>query len=234
MKKTLLVIVLLFSISLSVFFLGHIVLKEYFNQTYYYTPNLINTNIEEANNLIENSPLKILEASQEFSQAKAGDIFMQEPRPGSVVKKGRIIRVWVSKGTQDKVVPDVSGLSYLDAKSIIESNGFPIGQTSTVSLNLPVGTVIATDPAANSTASKEQAVNFLVNKESNVSSTRMPDLIGLSLDDSKAILKDNSLILGDVTYEKYEGIDPGIVVETSIEVNTSLQPGSSINLKISK
>ena len=50
MKKTLLVIVLLFSISLSVFFLGHIALKEYFNQTYYYTPNLINTNIEEANN----------------------------------------------------------------------------------------------------------------------------------------------------------------------------------------
>lgn len=234
MKKTLLVIVLLFSISLSIFFTGNLILREYFNKEYYYTPDLVNININEAKNLVKNSPIRILEASEEFSQSKAGDIFLQEPHAGTVVKKDRIIRVWVSKGTQDKTLPDVSGLNYLDAKSIIESNGFPVGQTSTVSLNLPVGTVIATDPSPNTLAPKDVAINFLVNKESTSSSTRMPDLVGLSLADSRLILSDNSLLLGQVTYEQYEGIDPGVVVETSIEPNEILATGSSINLKVSK
>lgn len=234
MKKSVFILLLLVSISLSFYFAGKTALKTYFNQRYFYTPSLVGLNIDDVTKSIEDSPVKILKVSDEFSKERIGDIFMQDPKPGTVIKKGRILRVWVSKGAENFSLPNVIGLNVLDAKSIIETQGFSIGTISTVSMNLPSGTIVATDPEPESITDKKRPINLLVNKESESSHTKMPDIIGIPLHEAEAILKNHSLLLGTVTNVEYEGIEPGIIIESNIEFNSTVPTGAMINVKVSK
>ncbi|MGL5099495.1 MAG: PASTA domain-containing protein, partial [Fusobacteriaceae bacterium] len=134
----------------TLYFLGQIGLKEYFNEYYFIAPNLIGKNIDNIELRGGNLPIKIVENPREFSERPAGEIFMQDPMAGKKIKRNRIVRIWVSKGSADLTVPDIKGLEENDAESIINSKGLTVGTVSTVSLSLQEGEVVATDPEVGS------------------------------------------------------------------------------------
>lgn len=216
------------------YFGGKIALKEYFNEFFYYTPNLIGKNIDSTLSAAKNSPIKIIEEEREFSEIPAGEIFMQEPGAGKVIKRGRIIKVWVSKGSSDIVVPDVKGLDVNDARSILSSKGLQIGNTSFVSLPLLQGEVVSTDPSIGKAVLKGSKVSLLVNRSSSSAKIKMPDLIGLTLEEAKIELQNSSLVMGKITSIPFPGLEPGVVVETSIEPNATISAGSIVDLQVSK
>ncbi len=234
MKKFLLWLIAFISVVGVLYFSINISLKTYFNNSFYYTPNLIGMNIEDIKLLTKNSPIRIEEVSKEFSKEPEGIIFMQEPDSKEIIKKNRVIKIWVSKGSNDIGVPNVVGLNYIDAKSIIESKGFKVGEILAVTVDSPMDEVISTEPAPDTLLLSSEKVNLLVNKNSEVSKVEMPDLIGLSLSEATTILKDSSLILGTIKYENYESIEPNIVIETSVEYKAELTTGSTVNFIVSK
>lgn len=219
---------------IALYFSAKVGLKEYFNEYYYITPNLVGKNIDTIELSGENLPIKIVKNPREFSERAPGEIFMQDPIPGKKIKRNRIVRIWVSKGSADIVVPDVKGLDENDAKSVINSRGLTVGNISTVSLSLQEGEVVGTDPAVGSEILRGGRVSLLVNRNSNRSSVRMPDLLGFTLDEAKELLQQNSLIMGTLTYTEFQGFERGIVIETSVEANKSVGPGTVINIVLSK
>ncbi|MGL6063635.1 MAG: PASTA domain-containing protein [Fusobacteriaceae bacterium] len=234
MKKNLLRLLALLSL-VGVFYLSiDISLKIYFNNSFYYTPDFIGMNINDVKLLTSTSPIRIVEVSQEFSKKPQGTIFMQEPISNKVIKKNRAIKVWVSKGLSNVGIPDVTGLNYTDAKSIIESKGYKIGEILTVTADSPTGEVISTEPPAASLLSSSEKVNFLINKNFETSTVEMPDLLGLTLSEATTILRDSSLLLGNIKYENFESIEPDIVVKTSADYRTKLPGGSFIDFTVSK
>ncbi|MGL4393077.1 MAG: PASTA domain-containing protein [Fusobacteriaceae bacterium] len=150
------------SIIVIIFLIFNVGLDLFFNEKYYYTPDFSKMNIEDAVSAVQNTPIKIQVGSEEFSSEPAGTIFLQEPEAGRVVKKGRVITVLVSKGQNEKVVPDVAGINVEDAHSIIQSKGFSFGNLVKVFANLPEGQVIATDPSSNEVAPMSNQINILV------------------------------------------------------------------------
>ena len=98
----------------------------YFNETYYKVPNLKSYTIKESEKILENSDLNLRKMGEEFSELPIGEIFLQEPEPGSIVKKDRNIKVWVSKGEALVDVPNRVGMNYLDPKVRAEQKGLII------------------------------------------------------------------------------------------------------------
>lgn len=234
MKKFFLWLLLLCSLGISLYFGVYLAAETYFNESFYYAPNLVGLNIDTAKSATSNAPIQIMVDSQEFSKAPINQIFRQDPDPGQVIKKDRIIRVWVSKGNNDKVVPDLSGINILDAKSIIESKGFKVGSISNVSLNFSEGEVISSNPSPNDLAMRGDKINLLVNSGSRVSTVEMPDLIGLPINEARDVLKESNLFLGTVSYEIYQDVDPGTIVKASVDYKASVKSGSTINVTVSK
>ncbi|MGL4254111.1 MAG: PASTA domain-containing protein [Fusobacteriaceae bacterium] len=218
----------------TLYFIAQIGLKEYFNEYYFIAPNLIGKNIDNSELKGANLPIKIVENPREFSERPAGEIFMQDPVSGKKIKRNRIVRVWVSKGSADLTVPDVKGLEENDAKSIINSRGLSVGNISTISLPLQEGEVVATDPEVGIGILRGGKVSLLVNRNSNKGNVKMPDLLGVTLNEAKDILQENSLILGALTYQEFPGLESGIVVETSVEANKSVVQGTVIDIILSK
>ena len=61
--------------------------KIYFNETFYSVPDLKTLTLAEAEKMLENNELNIRNMGEEFSELPVGEIFLQEPEAGNIVKK---------------------------------------------------------------------------------------------------------------------------------------------------
>ncbi len=232
MKKVYIYILIALSVIVILFFGTNIFLIKYFNKSFYYTPNLVGYHVDEATRMIKGRGVGIKIAEKEFSKAPIGTIIFQDPIENQVIKKNRRISVWISKGASEDEFPDITGLKYIDAKSIIENSGYEIGNIFNIISEFPTGEVIATEPSAGNRILKKEKINILVS--SDVEIIKAPDLVGLTFEEGKESLKKKSLLLGKIEYVTFEEMEPNIIIEASVLPKTDVIKGSSVDLKVSK
>lgn len=222
------------ALVLIAFFSLKIFEKVYFNETYYYVPDLKTLTVSEAEPMLEKESLSLRNMGDEFSTLPVGQIFMQEPEAGSVVKKNRNIKVWVSKGEALVEVPELAGMNFLDAKAIAEQKGLVIDRVTTTKANLPYNQVISTDPATNRLLRRGEKISFLINGSEQLAEVRMPDLMGVPVDEAENILSENSLLLGKITYVSFPQIEEGLVIDTSVVGGRKIPAGTTIDITVNK
>ena len=175
-------------LGVATFFSLKVFEKYYFNETYYKVPNLKSLNLEEAEELLTSNDLNIRNMGDQFSELPVGEIFMQEPEAGSIVKKNRNIKVWVSKGEALVEVPQLVGMNFLDAKAIAEQKGLVVDRVASTKAVMAYNEVIATDPNTDTLLKKGQKISFLINSSEQMMETKMPDIIGINLDEANDLL----------------------------------------------
>lgn len=213
------------------FFVG---LQVYFNRFYYYTPDFTGMSYSEVQKELPSGTVNVIEEGQDFSDYPKGVIFKQDPGAEKVVKKGRNIKVWVSKGREIYKVPDFIGYNLLEVRADLDKAGVQSGTVAYINSNLPYNTIIATNPRVGSSLVKGQKLSFLVSKFENKAEVIVPELSGLTIDEAKTLLDRNGLILGNVTYVKILGLDSGIIVESSIKAKQKVSAGTTIDLTVSQ
>lgn len=204
----------------------------YFNEKYYKVPNLKSYTVKEVTEALKNSELSIKEAGEEFSDLPIGEIFLQEPEANSVVKKGRTIKVRVSKGKALVQVPNLVGMNYLDAKVIAEQKGLIIDKVITVKAQGEYNEVLATDPNTNTLMTRGEKISFLVNGAEQVVEVKMPDIIGISFDSALEILTKNSLIVGNVEFTSIPEVQKNVIIKSSVKSGEKIPAGSAVDLTI--
>lgn len=206
----------------------------YFHEKYYKVPDLKSYTFEEAEKIVDKTDLKVRKMGKEFSSYPIGEIFLQEPEPGSIVKEGRNIRVWVSQGTALVDVPNLNGMNYLDAKVLAESKGLIIDKVVTVNGVGKYNEVLATDPNTNTLLTKGEKISFLVNGQENVVQVKVPDIVGLPVAEGTDILFKNSLILGNTSYMSIPNIEKDVILKTSISAGSKVAAGSTIDIVVNR
>jgi eukaryotic-like serine/threonine-protein kinase len=112
----------------------------------------------------------------------AGRIIMQEPAPGTNVRRGRSIRVVVSTGGETLTVPSLIGQPSRQADLEIRRQGLASGWESHVhDAAAPAGRVIDQAPAAGALAASGERVDRLVGDGARDPRWVMPDLAGRPL-----------------------------------------------------
>ena len=102
--------------------------RYYFNEFYYKAPNLTGLSIEEAKKTISKSPLNIREMGEVYSDLPYGTVALQEPAEGTIVKRSRNMKVWVSKESPSVFLDDLVGMNYIEASSLLNKNGMTVGE----------------------------------------------------------------------------------------------------------
>ncbi|HEL2057926.1 TPA: Stk1 family PASTA domain-containing Ser/Thr kinase [Streptococcus suis] len=128
-------------------------------------------------------------------------------------------------------VPDVTGQTLEIAKEKIETAGLLVGNvTSEASTEIPEGSVIRTNPAANSSKREGSTVDIVVAVEEAVN---IPDLVGKDAETAQAELE--NLGFEVVLKEDYsDTVSAGKVIKTSPNANTSHQKGTTVTVTVSK
>jgi len=119
-----------------------------------------------------------------------GAVIIQKPDPGSRLRRGSEIRLVVSRGGDQVIVPDLTGLGVTEASQVLIERGLALGRTARVhSDGYPENQVIAQDPQPGSLLSLGSPVDLLVSLGPELASYIMPDLVGKEEADAVRLLK---------------------------------------------
>jgi serine/threonine-protein kinase len=198
-------------------------------------PDVVGYDLSGAEEVLKMTDLNIEVISEEYHPDKDdGTVISQNPKSGTMVKAGRIIKVVVSIGQKDVIVPQVAGFSVRQALLNIEAAGLILGDIDwTHSDSLPPKVVVFSYPTSGTEIPMGSAVNLMVNRGSLSGIVYMPRLIGRPLEEARTILSNLNLIIGLVTEVTDENYLPETVLEQSVEPATELEIGEEIDLVVS-
>lgn len=172
-----------------------------------------------------------------------GHVFSQNPAPGSKVKKDRNIKLTINAHSTKMVkMPNLVGYSLRQAKTEILASGLTVGRlmyredlaTNNVLDQFIAGRYVApgTDVEA------ESPVDLLLGLSPDESDTFIPYLVGFTLPVAKENLFENSLNLGNVSYDEtvqtYQDTLRAVVYQQNptYSAGAPVRMGTTINLKL--
>ncbi len=163
-------------------------------------PDLVGKDVVSALELLTDLQLNTKVSGSEYSdQFPKNHVTFQEPEAGSEIKKDRDVRIMISKGTRNILMPNLVALSEQQARMIMEENGISRGQLSrTFNKNIEKDRIMAQVPAAGVMITRGAAVDLLVSVGPRSAELMMPDLAGLSVDKAVFRVEKSNLALGTI------------------------------------
>ena len=166
-------------------------------------PDLVGKDVVSVLELLTDLQLNTKVSGSEYSaQFPKNHVVFQEPEAGSEIKRDRDVRIIISKGPQNILMPNLITLSEQQARMIIEENGLSEGSLSHTYDNImEADHVIAQFPAAGTMITRHTKIDILLSLGPHPVKYLMPDLIGLSLDQAVFLIEKNNLRVGDIRSE---------------------------------
>ncbi|MGB9809009.1 MAG: Stk1 family PASTA domain-containing Ser/Thr kinase, partial [Caldanaerobacter sp.] len=128
-------------------------------------PNVIGRDYLEAKSILENAGLKVNFIENYNDQYQKGYVFDQNPRYGVQVEYGTTIDVYVSKGSQPSVVPNVVNMSLDEAKVALENAGLTLGKVIyNETTDVPENTVLQQSVPPDTQVKKGSPIDLIVSK----------------------------------------------------------------------
>jgi eukaryotic-like serine/threonine-protein kinase len=197
-------------------------------------PNLTNRSANEATAIASGLGLtvKVDETRRVDPKIPAGRVLAQEPNAGSVARRQRSIRIWLSAGARSATVPVLVGETERAAQLRVTQNGVALDAVAEIrSPDYPAGIIVAQTPAAKAAGGH---VSLLVNRGDSGASYVMPDVIGVNGDRAADILRGHGFRVGVVASTPYPGVAAGIVLRQSPQGGFRIAPGEPISLEVSR
>ncbi len=178
-------------------------------------PDLQGASIEDAEALVRDQGLRIewSEKPRFDESTPVGHVMRQDPRSGSLVKRGSLVKTIASLGQEVVIVPDVSERALQAAQVTLTAEGLALGKVANVfSDDSEPGTVVTQSPPAGARVSRGRAVDLYLNLDNRASVFVMPDLVYRRYSDVRRYFERRDMRLGSVKFESYEGIAPSVIL----------------------
>lgn len=199
-------------------------------------PDLSGKNVVYVLELLTDLGLNTKVKGSEYSaDVPENNVIFQEPEPGAEIKKGRDVRIIISKGAKSILMPNLKGLSVRQARIILEENSLRRGEiSSTYSNNIKKDEVIAQVPSQGTMITRGEGVDLLVSMGIRPRAYKMPDLIGLSLNSAITMIENMDLVLGEIKTHFHKGKLLNTVVAQEFLSGYHVTQGSTVNLVINR
>jgi len=176
--------------------------------------------------------LHVDESRRADARIAAGRVLAQDPPPGSVARRRRSVKVWLSAGQRAAKVPRLTGETDREAQLRLAQDGLALSGIAEIrSQDYPPDVVVAQQPPADAAGAR---VSLLVNRGERGVTFVMPDLIGVNGDRAAEILRDRGFRVAVVASNPYPGVAAGIVLRQSPQAGFKIGPGEPISLEVSR
>ena len=199
-------------------------------------PDLVGKDVVAALELLTDLQLNTKVSGSEYShQIPKNHVTFQEPEAGSEIKKDRDIRIMISKGTRNILMPKLVALPEQQAHMIMEENGISRGHLSrTFNKDIEKDHIMAQVPAAGVMITRGATVDLLVSKGPMATELKMPDLSGLSLDEAVFRVERNNLAVGAIRSQFNKQMARNIVIRQEPLAGYRVIENSPVHLVINR
>jgi len=199
-------------------------------------PRIVGMKPEEARKVLSEFSLRLsVEKQRRFSAIlERGRILLQDPKPGEVVKRGNLVRVVLSSGSEKKIVPNLIGSSTRGAQIIIQNEGLRLGRLSFAYSPFPRDTVIAQEPLPSMEEFPGARVDLLISLGPREREFVMPNLVGIELSRARAFLLKNGFRIANIRKKYYPEFPPDVVIQQFPQAGYKIKTSEVINLWVSE
>ncbi|MBW2193526.1 MAG: PASTA domain-containing protein [Deltaproteobacteria bacterium] len=162
-------------------------------------------------------------------------VLFQDPEPGTEIKKGRDVKIILSKGAKTVFTPNLEGLSIQQARIILEENDLRQGEVSrTFSRSVAKENIIAQFPSSGVVITRGSKVDLLVSTGDRPRTYKMPDLAGLSIEEAILVIETGTLTLGQIQALFHRGIPKDVVAGQEPLSGYPVTEGSPVNIVVNR
>lgn len=194
-------------------------------------PNFINMKFDD---VLKKYPDLAIENPPQYeynSSYEDGRVCNQYPDAGAKVSKDTVFKLTVATSNQMVLIRDVSGLMAKEAETVLKASGLEVELMPVSDETKNEGTVLYTDPSSNTyTEYKGTVYVFYASSSQDVSSIRVPNVVGYELEAAKAKIVSAGLKVGAITRGASAVSLKGFVISQSPNEMTAVNADAFINL----
>ena len=162
-------------------------------------------------------------------------VVFQEPKAGAEIKKGRDVKIILSKGPQTVSMPNLLDLSVQQANIILEEYGICQGELSrTYNKKVERDHIIAQLPSPATMISRGGCVDLLISLSVQPQAFKMPDLIGLTIEDALPSIEKVKLVIGEIKSSQQPNKPRNIIVKQTPPSGHRVISASPVSLTINR
>ena len=198
-------------------------------------PEIVGKTSEEAQRAVEDAGLTWAAPTRDFSDTVPdGSVISCEPSPGDSARLNQEVTAVVSRGVEQKKVPDVVGKTQEDATKAITDAGLTLGAiTQEYSSSVASGQVVSSDPAAGTSVAHSSAVAIVISRGRQTAT--VPNVTGMNIDQAKTTLEAAGLKLGTQTQAFSDSAASGTIISSNPAAGANgVYNGDSIAVTVSK
>ncbi|MEO3765801.1 Stk1 family PASTA domain-containing Ser/Thr kinase [Streptomyces sp. B8F3] len=197
-------------------------------------PDVTGIDADEAEDTLREAGFDVDQEEQESSEPE-GQVLSQDPEGDTKAAKGALVTLTVAAAPEETEpatinIPRVIDLSYEDAKSTLEGQGFVVSRTDQQTADAAPETVIAQSPEGGTAATEGDTVTVTVAVEPDEPATvAVPsDLVNKTVGEAKAQLDGMGLVVGFMPGVPSD--DAAIILAHDPPAGTEVEAGSTVNL----
>jgi beta-lactam-binding protein with PASTA domain len=199
-------------------------------------PQLTGKEVVYALQLLSDLGLNTKVKGSEFStEVPKNQVISQDPEPGSEVKKGRDVRIVISKGARTVIMPNVTGLGVPQAHILLEENDLGQGELSyTYSEDRSREEILSQYPLPGARRIRGNRVDLLISAGPRPARIPMADLKDMNVTQAIQVLERLQLTTGTIKTVQDLSMANDIVVDHSPRSGYPIAKGSAVDLVINR
>jgi len=165
-------------------------------------PALAGLDLRQVQQSLRERGLELEIGGEEWSESyPAGSVMSQQPVAGSRVKRGRRLKLTLSRGSEIVQMPQLADMRLNEAQFLLRQLGLEIAGEDTVPATAPRRTVIAQEPPSGAKVARGQPVILLVSDGPPAQAFPAPRVTGLPTRDALAKMRSAGLAIAEVAYD---------------------------------
>ena len=193
-------------------------------------PDVVGQPVAEARQTVEDAGFDTEVRRRADPDAPAGEVFDQDPTGGEEADEGTTVTLFVSTGPRQTEVPELAGLSEVDARQELRAADLEVGRVrKQASTDVDEGLVISSNPAEGTTVDEGSEVDLLVS--SGVATVTVPGVIGLTEEEAIATLEGQGLGAESISAPSDE--EEGTVIAQDPGEGTEAAEGDFVTITVS-
>ena len=201
----------------------------------YTVPDVIGLTQDDAEGSIRAKAEKAdVRFTEEYSDTiEVGRVMGQYPQAGNEVEETSTVILTISLGPESFEVPNVYGLTEVQADKKLNELGLKLLHEYTASDEIETGRVISTNPERQSLVVSGDTITVVVSTGPENKQSEVPNLVGLSEQDAIKALTNAGLVKGTISYETSDTYPKGQVTYQSNTSGQKVDAGTAIDLIVS-
>ncbi len=197
-------------------------------------PNVVGKTQDEAMQGLTAVGLKFTVTSTVMDDVEEGRVASQSVPADTEVEMGTSVEIVVSAGVGTIAIPDVvsGGWTEGNAARKLEESGFSVAREWQFNNDVPENNVIAQMPTAGSAGRKGDVVTIYISQGRQA--VQVPTVRNMTEEEARNALGSVGLNVGNVTRPYSDSVEEGRVISQGTAEGTFVDPGTSVDLVISR